>query len=421
VHSIIAVESDAQGKPVLAVGTVADITEAKDAEADRAYLEGQLRQSQKMETVGQLAGGIAHDFNNLLTAIQGYADMVYDSLDGNESAQADIKQIQLAAESAASLTQQLLAFSRKQIIAPCVLDLNRILAKSEKMVRRIIGEDLDLVWSPGKDLWKTKVDPGQIDQVLVNLAVNARDAVAEGGKLTIETANMVLDEKSCVTCYEPFCGNFVMMAVSDNGCGMDEATMGKAFDPFYTTKSEGQGTGLGLSTVLGIVHQNGGHINIYSEVGRGTSIKIYWPALFGADSIVPAAPEIQELGGTETILLVEDRDMVREVTQRSLERHGYEVIPACDGQAALAACARYGSAIDLLFTDVIMPGLNGRDLHRRICLMIPGLRVLYMSGYTDDAMAHHGVLDNGIHYLQKPFRERAMLQKVREVIEAPQA
>jgi PAS domain S-box-containing protein len=418
-RAVVELTFDENNRAVTGVGTAADITERKLAEEDRARLEVQLRQSQKMEAIGTLAGGIAHDFNNLLTAILGYGELVHESLDEKDPLRDDIKQINRAAESAASLTRQLLAFSRKQIISPRVVDLNELVATSEKMLRRIIGEDLDFVYVPGPGLWRTKADPGQVDQVLVNLAVNARDALGEGGKLTIETQNVSLEEKHCQTCDEPIAGKFVMMAVSDNGAGMDEATLSNVFEPFFTTKEQGKGTGLGLSTVHGIIHQNNGHINVYSEPGRGTSFKIYWPAVDGESVAELESEETGNLTGTETILLVEDRDMVRDLAERALKRRGYTVITAEDGEEALRVCAECEVTIDLLFTDVVMPKMNGRQLYRKISEMIPELKVLYMSGYTDNAIAHHGVLDDGVHYLQKPFKENELARKVREVLNAP--
>ncbi len=399
-------------------GIVLDVTERKLAEEEKAKLEEQLHQSQKMESIGRLAGGVAHDFNNLLTAIRGFSDLVYDSLQKNDPMKRDIAEIQKAADSAAALTQQLLAFSRKQIVAPKVMDLNKAVAHSEKMLRRIIGEDIDFVFASGEKIGKVMLDPSQVDQILVNLAVNARDAMPGVGKLTIETQNMTLDEKKCQTCGNPIIGDYVMLALSDTGSGMDSATIRQIFEPFFTTKEKGKGTGLGLSTVHGIVHQNNGHVNVYSELGTGTTFKIYLPIVHDEAETVRHPELPKKTQGTETILLVEDQEIVRKLAIRALASQGYNVIEAQHGGEALIKCEELEGKIDLLLTDVIMPQMGGKQLHERLTQIVPNLKVLYMSGYTENAIAHQGVLDTGTNFIQKPFRPKELAIKVRQVLDS---
>ncbi|MDP8224602.1 MAG: PAS domain S-box protein [Candidatus Lernaella stagnicola] len=394
-----------------------DITDQKRAEAQRTALEEQLRQSQKMEAVGRLAGGIAHDFNNVLTAIQGFSDLVLDALGADHEAREDVRQIIEASESAARLTQQLLAFSRKQIIDPKPLDLNGVLANSEQIIRRLIGEDIDLAFYPEQDLWRIHFDAGQIEQILMNLAVNARDAMPQGGKLTFETHNVPIEDVPTAVRTKLVTGDYVMLGVSDNGHGIDAETQTKIFDPFFTTKEKGRGTGLGLATVYGIVKQNNGYVSVYSEVGHGTSFKIYLPRI-GADVVeVGATTVISDLEGSEVILLVEDQENVRNVAERTLTSFGYRVLVAADGEEAVRLFDANADDIDLLLTDVILPLMGGKELLVKLNERNPDLTALYMSGYTENAIAHHGVLDKGTHFLQKPFRPRELVIKVREVLD----
>jgi PAS domain S-box-containing protein len=404
---------DDDGKPVRMIGAMLDITERKQ-------LEEQLRQSQKMEVVGRLAGGIAHDFNNLLTVITGYSKLLLQrDMDEHDPLRKYVVEIDKAGERAAALTHQLLAFSRKQILQPEVLDLNVVIAEMDKMLQRLIGEDINLVTIPGKDLGWVKADPGQMEQVIVNLAVNARDAMPQGGKLTIETANVELDERYARQRAEVTSGPYVMLAVSDTGVGITEETLSHIFEPFFTTKEQGKGTGLGLATAYGIVKQSGGHLWVYSEVGRGTMFKVYLPRL--GETGVAVEPGSSRPGlpqGSETILLVEDEAGVRELILDVLTDRGYIVLEARDGNEALRLCEQHSSPIHLLLTDVVMPGgMNGRELAERLTSLHPELKVLYMSGYTDEAIIHHGVLDRGTIFLQKPFTPNALERKAREVLD----
>ena len=395
-----------------------DITDRKSAEEGREKLEEQLRQSQKMEAIGRLAGGVAHDFNNLLTAIKGFADFVYESLERGDERRGDVREIINAADSAATLTHQLLAFSRRQVVSPETVNLNKAVAKSEKMLRRIIGERIDLLFVPGGDIWRTRIDPGQIDQILVNLAVNAGDAIADTGKLTIETKNISLDSQLIHCCPEALSGDFIMLAVSDSGSGMSPATIKNIFEPFFTTKQQGEGTGLGLSTIHGIVHQNGGHIQVYSEVGVGSTFKIFLPRkLEETEPMGEAAPQI-DTAGTELIFLIEDQETVRKLARKVLVRKGYRVIDAGSAEQALALAEKMEGVVDLLLTDVVLPKMNGKDLYAEIEKRITVTRVLYMSGYAENAITHHGVLETGTHFIQKPFRPQELAEKVREVLDS---
>jgi two-component system cell cycle sensor histidine kinase/response regulator CckA len=387
---------------------------------ERKVLEEQLRQSQKLEAVGQLAGGVAHDFNNLLTVITGYSDLSLRRLDKDDPLRSNLEQIKKAGERAASLTRQLLAFSRKQVLQPKVLQLNDIVADVDKMLRRLIGEDIDVLTVLEPGLGQIKADPGQIEQVLLNLAVNARDAMPQGGKLTIETANVYLDNQYVRrhTAIQP--GNYVMLAVSDTGCGIDVETQARMFEPFFTTKEQGKGTGLGLSTVYGIVKQSGGHLWVYSEVGKGTTFKIYLPRIDEVTEGDAARDTLVELPrGRETVLLTEDEKQVRQMIRMILEMSGYRVLEAADGDEALAIYKQYEGEIDLIMTDVVMPLMSGRELVQSLEILHPGIKVLYMSGYTDDAIVRHGLLDQEIVFLQKPFTPDVLLRKVREVLDAP--
>jgi len=389
---------------------------------ERRALEQQLRQSQKMEAVGRLAGGIAHDFNNLLMVILGYSEFLLERLGAEPHLRGPAQEISSAAERASSLTRQLLAFSRKQMLAPRIVNLNDVATENIKMLTRMIGEDIDLVMVPSPGLWPIRADAGQIDQVIMNLAVNARDAMPSGGKLTIETSNVTLDDDYARVHAPLRPGDYVMIAISDTGAGMDSETQSHIFEPFFTTKGT-KGTGLGLSTVYGIVKQSGGYIWVYSELGRGTTFKIYLPrvASFGetAAAQVAATAETRKVEpGTETILLVEDEANLRYLARQYLEKQGYKVIEAADGAVAMQIAVAHEATIHLLLTDVIMPGMNGRELAQRISEIRPNVKILYMSGYTENVIGHNGMLDDGIRLLQKPFNLRDLKSKVREVLDA---
>jgi len=382
-------------------------------------LEAQLHQSQKMEAVGRLAGGVAHDFNNMLAVIAGHAEMALEQAAPYSALHADLLEIQKAAQRSADLTRQLLAFARKQTIAPKVLDLNDTITGMLKMLGRLIGEDIDLLWKPANPLWPVNMDPAQIDQILVNLVVNARDAIAGVGKISIETGQATFDEAYCETHAGFVPGSHVLLAVSDNGCGMDKQILAQIFDPFFTTKPPGQGTGLGLATVYGIVKQNHGFINVYSEPGEGTTFKIYLPrhASDQVDTGPTRAPVVAPTGA-ETVLLVEDEEALLKLGQILLERLGYTVLAAGSPSQALHQAQAHAGAIDLLLTDVIMPEMSGRELWKRLSALRPDLKCLFMSGYTADVIAHHGVLDEGVHFLQKPFSREALATKLREALYA---
>ena len=393
---------------MLGVGT--DIT-------SRRHLEEQLRQSQKMEAIGRLAGGIAHDFNNVLTAILGYSQMLMIDLPEGDTRREDVREIEQAANRAATLTRQLLAFSRRQVLQPQILDLNGLVENLDNFLRRLIGEDIDLRVRSSPDLWLVSADNGQLEQVVMNLAVNSRDAMPTGGKLTIETANVVLDDSYARDHLTVTPGEYVMLAVSDSGAGMNEETRARVFEPFFTTKAVSKGTGLGLSTVYGIVKQSGGSIWVYSEPGKGTTFKIYLPrAASATDAFRPVRAESGDLRGTETVLLVEDEDPVRSLAAKVLRGLGYQVLEAKLGRQALEVSLAHTGHIDLLLTDVVMPEYSGSELARKLAESRSTMRVLYMSGYTDEAIIHHGVLAASIAYLQKPFTPDVLAAKVREVL-----
>jgi signal transduction histidine kinase/ActR/RegA family two-component response regulator len=382
----------------------------------REALESRLVQAQKMEAVGRLAGGIAHDFNNLLTVINGVSEMLLERVGPDHELRADVEAIRQSGESAARLTRQLLAFSRKQVFQPKRLDVNALVANLERMLRRVIGEDVQLVCRPQPDLWPVRADPGQMEQVLLNLAVNARDAMPVGGRLTIETANATLDESHRQRDADVRPGPYVVIAVSDTGRGMDPDTAARVFEPFFTTKGT-LGTGLGLSTVYGVVKQSGGHIWLYSEPGHGTTFKIYLPRDEEAPPVEEPQPEATTAsGGGETVLVVEDSDRVGDFIEQVLTRHGYLVLRARDGGEAVGLAERHPGAIDLLLTDVVLPGGSGRESADRILARRPETARLFISGYTADAIVRHGVLEPGLNFLEKPFTPSALVQKVTEVL-----
>ena len=399
-------------------GIITDITDRKRAEVEQEKLQAQLLQAQKMESIGRLAGGVAHDFNNMLGVILGHTEMALEQVDPAQPLHFDLQEIRKAAERSTELTRQLLAFARKQTISPRVLDLNQTVEGMLKMLRRLIGEDIHLSWTPGRDLWPVKVDPSQIDQILANLCVNARDAIAGVGKITIETGNTTFDEAYCGDHVGYVPGEYVLLAVSDDGCGMDKETLGKLFEPFFTTKELGKGTGLGLATVYGIVKQNNGFLNVYSEPGQGTTFRIYLPRYAGkAEQARTAAPQESAMRGRETILVVEDEPEILNLTKRMLEKQGYHVLTAGTPGEAIRLAEEHAGEIHLLMTDVVMPEMNGRDLAKRMISFYPNIRRLFMSGYTANVIAHHGVLDEGVHFIQKPFSIRDLAAKVRQALD----
>jgi two-component system, cell cycle sensor histidine kinase and response regulator CckA len=405
---------DAAGTPVRAAGVSMDVTAQRN-------LEEQFHQAQKMESIGNLAGGIAHDFNNLLTAILGYSNVLLEEEAAAlkpEVARSFIEEIQKAGERAATLTNQLLAFSRRQMIQPTVLDINAVIGALDRMLQRLIGEDIELTTHLAPMLGSTRADPGQIEQVIMNLVVNARDAMPTGGKITIETSNVELDEAYARQHIDVPPGRYVMLAVSDTGTGMTPEVQARVFEPFFTTKPKGRGTGLGLATIYGIVKQNQGDIWVYSEPGKGTSFKVYLPRVDAAPIVVQAKPTTVPTGHGEVVLLVEDDHRVRKLARELLSRNGYEVIEGADAEDAIRVATSYSKRIDLLLTDVVMPGMSGRLLAQRLTEHHPGLKVLYMSGYTDDAIVHHGVLTPDIAFLQKPFTPTMFARAVRDVLDA---
>jgi PAS domain S-box-containing protein len=410
VHEQAEVLRGPDGRAVRMIGTVQDITERKQ-------LEDRLRQFQKIEAIGRLAGGVAHDFNNLLGVIGGFTDLLARDLEPGHPGQRRVEQIRKATARAANLTRQLLAFSRKQVLQPRVLDLNTLVSEVQEMLRRVIGEDIGIVTMLSQHLGRVQADPGQLEQVIVNLAVNARDAMPGGGQLILETDNATFDEAFVRQHAGAKEGSYVMLAVSDTGHGMDAEVLSHVFEPFFTTKEAGKGTGLGLATVYGIVKQSGGYVTVYSEVGHGTTFKMYLPRsdrdpepLEPADA--PAPP-----GGSETVMLLEDEGSLREIIQEILQEAGYLVITTTDSRDALQAARDHPGPIHILVTDVVMPGMGGREVAEALARERPELRVLYMSGYTDEAIGRHNVLEPDVHFLQKPFATGALLRKVREVLE----
>jgi PAS domain S-box-containing protein len=405
---------DAHGRVYRLVGLVEDITEMRRTEE-------QLRHSQKMEAVGRLAGGIAHDFNNLLTAILGYSDFALEDLGADHPSAQDILAIRTAGESAESLTRQLLAFSRRQVVQPRTIDVNDVIRRVDSLLRRVIGEDIELHLDLAPSLPVVTVDPGQLEQVLMNLAVNARDAMPQGGRVVIATATVSFQAEDVAALRAATPGPHVALSVSDTGTGMDDAVLKRVFEPFFTTKEQGRGTGLGLATVHGIVQQWLGTIDVASQVGRGSTFTISLPAAPGdASDPWDASADAAEQYGTETVLLVEDQPQTRDVICEALRRRGYTVIQATDGAEAIEKAEQLQGALHLLLTDVVMPGINGRQLAERIQSVAPSVRVIYMSGYTDDTILQHGVLDPRLAFIQKPFTSNVVLAKVREVLSAPE-
>jgi nitrogen-specific signal transduction histidine kinase/ActR/RegA family two-component response regulator len=392
-----------------------DLTQEKKAQ----QLEEQLRQAQKLEAVGRLTGGVAHDFNNLLMVIISYTEMLQDRLASGDGLRKNTEQVLKAAGRATSLTRQMLAFSRKQVLSPQVLDLNAVVDDTAAMLKRLIGEDIELTFFPGIPLWPVKADPGQVTQVLMNLCVNARDAMPNGGKLTIETQNVVIDAQAAGKHPSFSPGNYATIAVSDTGMGMTKEVQERIFEPFFTTKEKGKGTGLGLSTVYGIVKQTGGHIWVYSEVGKGTSFKLYFPKENTPATRVALQSARNVNGRGETILLVEDEDSLRELASSYLGEHGYAVLPASNGREALELADRHNGPIHLLLTDVIMPKIGGPELATALASR-RGMATLYMSGYTDNAIVNHDVIGSSTAFLQKPFSLNTLGAKVRAVLDSPE-
>jgi two-component system cell cycle sensor histidine kinase/response regulator CckA len=399
-------------------GVITNLISIKTDVTEKRQLQEQLAQSQKMEAIGKLAGGVAHDFNNLLTVINGYSEMMLAEIDSESRTYENLQQIKTAGERASALTRQLLAFSRKQVLQTEVLNLNKLIGNTEKMLQRIIGEDIDLETFLSPELYPIRADAGQIEQIILNLAVNARDAMPNGGKLTIETDNVLLDATYSRQHTETTPGHYILMAISDNGTGMDKKIMDQIFEPFFTTKGKGKGTGLGLSTVYGIVRQSGGNIWVYSEAGKGTTFKIYLPAIPG--SALDKKPEITEgkpLQGSETILVVEDEKSVRTLVETTLRRYNYSVLTATDGVDALEQARSYNRSINLILTDVVMPSMSGRELIEHFTELHPESKICFMSGYTDNAIVHHGVLDAGVNFIQKPFLPTQLARKIREILD----
>jgi two-component system, cell cycle sensor histidine kinase and response regulator CckA len=404
-------------KPFQVYATFEDITERKQADKEHEKLQSQLIQAQKMESVGRLAGGVAHDFNNMLTIILGNTELAMENMALDDPLHNNLDEIFSAARRSADITRQLLAFARKQTIAPKVLNLNDTIESMLKMLRRLIGEDIDLAWLPGANIRKVRMDPSQIDQILANLCVNARDAIADVGKITIETGTATFDSAYCAEHPGFVAGDFVLLAVSDDGCGMDKETLANLFEPFFTTKDVDRGTGLGLATVYGIVKQNDGFINVYSEPDQGTTFKIYLPRhLSKTVSLPEKEPDKPSERGHETVLLVEDEPSILKMTRMMLEREGYKVLAAGTPGEAIRLANEHAGEIHLLMTDVVMPEMNGRDLAKNILSLYPHLKCLFMSGYTANVIAHHGVLDEGVQFIQKPFAKQDLAIKVRGVL-----
>jgi PAS domain S-box-containing protein len=408
-------ETSGQPSALFAIGR--DTTEQWASSREKEKLEQQLLQAQKMEAIGRLAGGVAHDFNNIITGIQCYSDIILECLSAQDPLRADVDEIRRAADRAAGLTQQLLAFSRKQVIVPRVINLNQLLDESRKMLGRLIGEDVELSLITDVDLERIKADPHQVEQVLFNIAVNARDAMTDGGKLIVETSNVTMDDAFCSRNPGAVPGDYVLLSIADTGTGMDEDTRRHIFEPFFTTKEKGKGTGLGMSTVYGIVKQNNGYIAVDSAPGEGTTFSIYLPRVDAPEEERrPSRGEVP-FSGDETILLVEDEDVVRRLAKKILTRKGYKVIEADRGGDAFLMSQDYEGRIDLLLTDVVMPNMNGKELLEKIKGVRPEIKAVFMSGYTGDVIVHHGILDAGVEFIQKPFNVESLSRKVREVLD----
>ncbi len=412
---VFVIPSRDTGQPLCLAAVMHDITERERAREQRERLEDQLRQAQKMESVGRLAGGVAHDFNNLLTVILGNVESVLDALNPVDPIHQPLTEVQRAGESAAALTRQLLAFSRKQMIEPTVVNLNTLIAAMERMLRRVIGEEVTLETLPGPGLSSVRADAGQLEQVIVNLSVNARDAMPAGGRVVIETSDVEVGEEMCRDIPEARPGRFVRLAISDTGGGMTDEERAKAFEPFFTTKPKG--TGLGLAMVYGVVSQHNGFVGLKSEVGRGTTVEVFLPATAAETNAMPDGPAVEPATGAETVLLVEDEPLVRDLTERALSRLGYRVLAYPDGAAALAAAESFRGPIHLLLTDVVMPGMNGRELAARMAEARPETRTLFASGHTSDVMMRHGLLESGLHFIAKPYTPHTLAAKVRAVLD----
>lgn len=397
-----------------------EIKSRRETEARLVQSENRLTQAQKMESVGRLAGGVAHDYNNISSIIIGYSEFALEKVEKSAPLYEELMEIYTAAKRSTDITRQLLAFARQQTIAPKVLDLNNTIESMLKMLRRLIGEDIDLAWRPGMDVWQVKIDPSQIDQILANLCINARDAIADVGKVTIETENISFDEDYCADHAGFVPGEYVLLAVSDDGIGMARETLDKIFEPFFTTKGQGKGTGLGLATVYGIVKQNDGFINVYSEPDKGTSIKIYMPRHTGqgAEAFAEENMEIPLSQGSEVVLLVEDDASILKLGERILGNLGYMVLPANNPEKAIKLAEEHKGTIHLLLTDVVMPGMNGRELSEKLQGLYPDINTLFMSGYTANVIAHRGVLEDGINFISKPFSKMDLAGKVRKVLDA---
>jgi len=405
-----------RGKRVL-LSMAADITERKQAEDERHKLESQLLQAQKMESIGQLAGGVAHDFNNMLGVILGHAELALKKLDPMQPVAEDLEIICSAAQKSADLTRQLLAFARKQSISPKILDLNETLGGMLTMLQRLIGENISISWNPGATVWPVKIDPSQLDQILANLCVNARDAIADTGRLTIKTENSSFDKAYCAGRAEVLPGDYVRIGVSDDGCGIDPEVFPHIFEPFYTTKEVGAGTGLGLAMVFGAVRQNNGFITVFSEPGHGTTFNIYLPRMEPATDTPTESVEKKLRGGSETVLLVEDDEMLLRLEMAMLNTSGYQVLAAATSSEAQRLAQQHSGQIHLLITDVIMPEMNGRDLRNVLQILRPEMKVLFMSGYSAEIISHHGIVEEGVYFLEKPFSLLSLTNKVREVLD----
>jgi PAS domain S-box-containing protein len=404
-------------RPVRSVGAAVDITERRAAEEERARLQAQLAHAQRLETVGRLAGGVAHDFNNMLHVIMGFAELLRRRLPPDAGLSAYVAEIERAAQRSRDVTRQLLAFSRRQLISPAPTNLKALVAATAAAMVRLIGEDVDLRVVADEGLWTVNVDPAQVDQILINLAVNARDAMPRGGKLTIETANAQFDEAYCREHVGAKPGQYVLLAVSDDGLGMDKETLSHMFEPFFTTKETGKGTGLGLATVHGIVEQNGGFINVYSEPGRGTTFKVYFPRAADLGRGAAAQPaEAARLRGSGRVLVVEDEVAVRRLTSALVESIGYTVVATGSPAEAIRMFERDDFEVDVVLTDVVMPEMSGKQLRDRLESLRPGIRVLFTSGYTANVIAHHGILESGVHFIAKPFGVTELARKLREVL-----